>query len=139
MRAVERDERNQRPNPHPSYLASANKPSIVTGSVLFAPFRWKYIVAYTSIVVWDVANKRFKLSILPSRKEVCTAYNQYESNNTATTFGHGTPVSQGSGTLTPGPIPSGEPVTLLLRVGEEASIPVFEFYAVNPVIAGCNP
>lgn len=140
VRAVERDERNQRPNPHPSYRASAIIAGVVIGSVAFAPNRWRYTVVYTQPPVeWDTASKRWKAIGRPMKSSACYAYNQYEATNTATQFGHGTPVSQGSGTLTPSAIPNDEPVMLALRVGEEDGFPVFEFYAVNPVTAGCNP
>lgn len=148
VKTVEREYSTVRRNPAPSYKASANIPAVVIGSASAGQYRWRYTLVYGSSVRWDVGlHKWVPVTQKPTNDDPaqvftpqeCYAYNQSESNNTATAFGRGTLRTQGSGVLTPGPIPNGEPVTLLLRVSEFNGLPVFEFDTSNPVSAGCNP
>lgn len=135
VKAVERTDAIVRRNPKPSFLTSANRPAIVMGSVLLFPNRWRYLVAFVD-VTWDATLFRWKPGpTAPFKNQQFAAYNSYESRNTATVFGHSTPLTQGNATLAIGPIPVGDEVTILLSPDEG----VYQFYAVNPAIAGCNP
>lgn len=122
VRAVERDQEQRRPNPHPSYLASPLISAVISRQPQqFATNRYLYLCVRGR---WD-SEQRTIVAITPPgggsggldpgqpAEELLTCFNENELGNSPTQTGTGIPLgSDGQGTVTLKPLPRGLPVQL---------------------------